>query len=76
MAVMEEFGRAHPLVIDRERADAAERRREALRALQAAAKRTLDFTFALAVLLLTLPIIAIVAAAIVIESPGPVFFRA
>ncbi len=76
VAVMEEFGRAHPLVVDRERADAAERRREALRVLQAVLKRTVDFTFALAVLLLTLPIIAIVAAAIVIESPGPVFFRA
>jgi lipopolysaccharide/colanic/teichoic acid biosynthesis glycosyltransferase len=75
-AVMEDFGRAHPLVIDRRRADAVERRRQIVRALEAGAKRTIDFLFALTVLLLTLPIIAIVAAAIVIESPGPVFFRA
>ena len=75
-SVLEEFGRAHPLVIEPPRPSAAERRAELARILQAAAKRTVDFSVAALILLLTLPIIAIVAVAIVLESRGPVFYRA
>jgi len=40
------------------------------------AKRAVDVCVAALVLVLTLPIMAIIALAIVIESPGPVFYRA
>jgi lipopolysaccharide/colanic/teichoic acid biosynthesis glycosyltransferase len=54
----------------------AERVRSASRTMHAAAKRSLDFIVATTVLVVAVPLVAIVAAAIVIESPGPVFFRA
>ena len=73
---IEDFTRAHPLVFEPARPSAVDRRQEALRVLQAAAKRTVDFTVAATILLLTLPIIAMVAVAIVLESRGPVFYRA
>lgn len=75
-AAIEDFGRAHPFVVERPRPSAEEQRAEIARLLQAAAKRTVDFTVAATILLLTLPIIAIVAVAIVLESRGPVFYRA
>jgi lipopolysaccharide/colanic/teichoic acid biosynthesis glycosyltransferase len=53
-----------------------ERARTISRVLHATAKRTLDVLVASTVLLAAMPLVAIVAAAIVIESPGPVFFRA
>ena len=70
---MEEFTRAHPLVVDHQ---GAVRRKEIARAIQAGAKRTVDFVFAATVLLITLPVIAAIALAIVLESRGPVFYRA
>ena len=50
--------------------------REAARLAQATLKRTFDVAVAAAVLLLTLPLIAVVSVLIRVESPGPVFFRA
>src|SRR4051794_22194916 len=44
--------------------------------VQAALKRALDMTVAGLVLLLSLPLVAVVSLAIVIESRGPVFYRA
>lgn len=38
-------------------------------------KRVLDFTFALILLILTLPITLLTSIAIKLESPGPVFFK-
>ncbi len=75
-SVLEDFGRAHPFVVERPGPTAAERRSALARRLQAFAKRSLDITVAAAILLLTLPIIVIVALAIVLESRGPVFYRA
>ena len=75
-AVIEDFGKAHPFVVEQPRPDIAQRQAELARALQAAAKRTVDFTIAATILLLTLPVIAIVALAIVLDSRGPVFYRA
>jgi lipopolysaccharide/colanic/teichoic acid biosynthesis glycosyltransferase len=40
------------------------------------AKRAFDFVVAALVLLLTLPLLALIAVAVVVESPGPVFYRA
>ncbi len=45
-------------------------------AAQPVLKRTLDITVSLMILLLVLPVMAVVALAIVIESPGPIFYRA
>ena len=53
-----------------------ERRADLTEALQAAAKRAFDLVVATSVLLLTLPVTAAVALAIVLDSPGPVFYRA
>jgi putative colanic acid biosynthesis UDP-glucose lipid carrier transferase len=39
------------------------------------AKRLLDFVFALIGLVLLLPLLLVVAAAVALDSPGPVFFR-
>jgi lipopolysaccharide/colanic/teichoic acid biosynthesis glycosyltransferase len=44
--------------------------------LQAVLKRGLDVLVAAAILLFTLPLIAVVALAVVLESRGPVFYRA
>ena len=73
---IDDFTRAHALVYGPAGRAATERRAEAMRLVQAAAKRSVDFTIAATILLLTLPIIAIVAVAIVLESRGPVFYRA
>jgi Undecaprenyl-phosphate glucose phosphotransferase len=43
--------------------------------VQAAAKRTFDFTAAAVALLLLAPLFAVIALAIRLTSPGPVFFR-
>jgi lipopolysaccharide/colanic/teichoic acid biosynthesis glycosyltransferase len=43
--------------------------------VDAALKRVLDVVVAVVVLMLTLPLLALAALAIVIESPGPVFYR-
>ena len=53
-----------------------ERRDDLTEALQAAAKRAFDLVVATSILLLTLPVTAAVALAIVLDSPGPVFYRA
>jgi lipopolysaccharide/colanic/teichoic acid biosynthesis glycosyltransferase len=50
--------------------------RSRTRRVQPAVKRALDVAVAAAVLLLALPLMAIVALAIVLESRGPVFYRA
>jgi lipopolysaccharide/colanic/teichoic acid biosynthesis glycosyltransferase len=50
--------------------------RPSTRRTQPALKRGLDVTVAVAVLVFTLPLIAVVALAIVLESRGPVFYRA
>jgi lipopolysaccharide/colanic/teichoic acid biosynthesis glycosyltransferase len=68
-ASIDEWTRVHPLVV-------GERRRALAVSLQAGAKRVVDFLVASTILLLTLPVIALLAAAIVIESRGPVFYRA
>lgn len=52
------------------------RREDVVSALNATTKRAIDITVAATLLLLALPMIAVVALAILIESPGPVFFRA
>jgi lipopolysaccharide/colanic/teichoic acid biosynthesis glycosyltransferase len=44
--------------------------------LDGAARRTLDVVVAAVVLLLAAPALALIALAIVIESPGPIFYRA
>ena len=75
-AAIEDFRRAHALVVEPARPTAADRHDAAVRFLQAAAKRTVDFTVAATILLLTLPVIVMVAVAIVLESRGPVFYRA
>jgi lipopolysaccharide/colanic/teichoic acid biosynthesis glycosyltransferase len=72
-ASIDDFTRAHPRVVD---GRVPQGSAELLRLVQAGAKRTVDFLFALTVLLLALPILALVAAAIVVESRGPVFYRA
>jgi lipopolysaccharide/colanic/teichoic acid biosynthesis glycosyltransferase len=69
---LDSFGRAHPLVVE----PVADRFAEVARAAQAVAKRGVDIVFATTVLLLMLPVIAMVALAIVLESRGPVFYRA
>jgi lipopolysaccharide/colanic/teichoic acid biosynthesis glycosyltransferase len=45
-------------------------------ALDRVACRALDIVFALAVLVLASPVLALVALVIVMESPGPIFYRA
>jgi lipopolysaccharide/colanic/teichoic acid biosynthesis glycosyltransferase len=57
-------------------ASADSRRHTRVLRLRPMIKRTIDITVATAVLLLTLPIFLVVAVAIVVESPGPVFYRA
>jgi exopolysaccharide biosynthesis polyprenyl glycosylphosphotransferase len=42
---------------------------------RAAAKRTFDITISLVALVVTIPIVAVVALANLLKSPGPVFFR-
>ena len=49
---------------------------EIARLTQAALKRTFDFAVSAVVLLLALPLIALTALLVRIESPGPVFYRA
>jgi lipopolysaccharide/colanic/teichoic acid biosynthesis glycosyltransferase len=44
--------------------------------VQAGFKRAVDIAVSGAILLVTLPLIALVALAILVDSPGPVFFRA
>ena len=44
--------------------------------LDRAAKRTLDLTIALVIIVLSLPVLLACAVAIKLESPGPVFYRA
>lgn len=70
---IDEVRRARPLVLD---LPAGARRAEWGRVAQAALKRALDVLFATTVLLVTLPLVAVIALAIVIESRGPVFYRA
>jgi lipopolysaccharide/colanic/teichoic acid biosynthesis glycosyltransferase len=43
---------------------------------QASVKRAIDIAVSVIVLLMTIPIFLVVALAIVIESPGPIFYRA
>src|SRR3712207_5201722 len=45
-------------------------------ALQAAVKRSVDVLVAMTVLVISLPVIAVVALAVVLDSRGPVFYRA
>jgi lipopolysaccharide/colanic/teichoic acid biosynthesis glycosyltransferase len=72
-AAIEQFGRVRPLVLDsRAGAGAA----VLAHRVQALAKRGVDILISAAILLLTLPVIAVVAVAIVAESRGPVFYRA
>ena len=72
---LDDFGRAHPILVA-PGTTTDDRGERIATAAHAAAKRTFDFVVAATVLLLTLPIIAIVAVAIVLESRGPVFYRA
>ena len=53
-----------------------DRWREAADLTQAAAKRTVDVAVSAVVLTVALPIIALVALAVVLDSRGPVFYRA
>jgi lipopolysaccharide/colanic/teichoic acid biosynthesis glycosyltransferase len=53
-----------------------ERRGKGARRIDSVARRALDVLFAATVLLITAPALMLVALAIVIESPGPVFYRA
>lgn len=50
--------------------------REASRLLQAALKRAFDVAVSATILLASLPLIAVVALLVRVESPGPVFYRA
>ena len=67
---------AHPLVIDGRARPRADRWGEASAAVQAAVKRGVDMAFAAVVLVLSLPLVALVALAVVVDSRGPVFYRA
>jgi lipopolysaccharide/colanic/teichoic acid biosynthesis glycosyltransferase len=67
---------ADALVFDDRKPVRRDWRREASVAIQAAIKRGVDIGFSLFTLLITLPLIAAVALAIVIDSRGPVFYRA
>lgn len=69
---LDDFGRLHPLVLH----PRVDRREERALALNAAAKRAVDIVIAATVLLLALPIFAIVSLAIVLDSRGPIFYRA
>lgn len=71
---VEEFLQAPVHIVERRQANEAAS--SAPPVLQSAAKRALDIVVASAVLLASLPIVAVVALAIVIESPGGVFYRA
>jgi lipopolysaccharide/colanic/teichoic acid biosynthesis glycosyltransferase len=73
---LDQIGRAHPLVIDARPSAFRLRRAAELRRLQDGLKRGFDLIVAAVVLLLSVPVIAVVALAIVVESPGPVFYRA
>src|SRR3954451_286943 len=73
-AGLEELARANPRIFDARRA--VSRGRSGSAWLQAALKRAADVAVSLAVLTVTLPLIAMVAAAIVLDSRGPVFYRA
>jgi lipopolysaccharide/colanic/teichoic acid biosynthesis glycosyltransferase len=44
--------------------------------LQSALKRTLDVVLSVLILIVVLPVVALVALAVVLESPGPVLYRA
>jgi lipopolysaccharide/colanic/teichoic acid biosynthesis glycosyltransferase len=71
-----EMSHSHGVVVERS-FDELRARLDAISLLaQAAAKRSVDIAFAGVVLLLTLPLIALVAAAVVLDSSGPVFYRA
>jgi lipopolysaccharide/colanic/teichoic acid biosynthesis glycosyltransferase len=67
-----------PVVVESVRPDVAwaERRARAAALLNAAGKRALDIAVAATVLLLTLPVIALVSLLVVLDSRGPVFYRA
>src|SRR4051794_12727892 len=49
---------------------------ELVRLVQASTKRALDIAVSATILLLTLPLILLVALLVRIDSPGPVFYRA
>src|ERR1700761_3238415 len=44
--------------------------------LQAAVKRSIDVVLAAVILLLALPLLLVISLAIVVESPGPILYRA
>jgi lipopolysaccharide/colanic/teichoic acid biosynthesis glycosyltransferase len=71
-----EFPSVHPRSRDAYGLDRAERWQAISDALQAAAKRTADIVFSLIVLAISLPLVAIVAALVMLDSRGPVFYRA
>src|SRR3954447_26661398 len=73
--VFEDFGLAPVRVINGRTVPAPARVRVA-GITQAALKRGFDIAFAFAVLLVTLPLVALVALLIRIDSRGPVFYRA
>jgi lipopolysaccharide/colanic/teichoic acid biosynthesis glycosyltransferase len=71
----DEIVHCNALVLDG-RVVAQERWEELSDALQAGVKRAVDITLSAVMLALALPLIALTALAVVIDSPGPVFYRA
>jgi lipopolysaccharide/colanic/teichoic acid biosynthesis glycosyltransferase len=71
----DELVHCNALVLDG-RAVARERWEELSAAAQAGIKRAVDFMLSATLLLLALPLIAVIAVAVVLDSPGPVFYRA
>jgi lipopolysaccharide/colanic/teichoic acid biosynthesis glycosyltransferase len=65
-----------PLVVDGRANARAARLDELLLSVHARVKRAIDMAFAATVLLLSLPLVACVAMAVVLDSRGPVFYRA
>jgi lipopolysaccharide/colanic/teichoic acid biosynthesis glycosyltransferase len=62
---------------DRSATESRQDRCQTVRAvLDRAARRTLDIVVSLAVLVVASPVLALIALAVVVESPGPVFYRA
>ncbi len=64
------------LVLDTQEHALAAPASEALRFLQMGVKRVFDVAVSATILLLTLPLILVVAVMVRVESPGPVFYRA
>src|SRR3954452_3174754 len=72
----DEMAHVHALVADGSQALDADRLAGVSRTLQAAVKRGVDIAISALVLALSLPLIAIIALLVVIDSRGPVFYRA